>query len=314
VLTSSPTPGALLIRGQLNAQSAKTKVEMEKHAAGVDNVDEITDQRYVTGSAATLLDVYFPSRRHTDKPTLVWFHGGGWLAGDKADASPYFRLIASKGYTVVSVGYSLAPEHTYPVALRELSQSLAYLETNANRLHVNAKRLVLGGDSAGAQLASQLAALTTNASYAHLLGITPALSRAQLSGVVLDCGVYDASPYIDGTDGGGILGFAVATLMWSYTGTKDKSAPVFKQLSTIDYVTAEFPPAFISGGNADPLTDGQARPLAAKLTRLGIPVTTRLYAADHRPKLEHEYQFHLDLPDARDTLRATEAFLAALPG
>ena len=74
---------------------------------------------------------------------------------------PYFELIAAQGYTVIAVDYSLAPAATYPAALRQLNDALVYLQAQADRLHVDTGRLVLAGDSAGAQLVSQLATLTT---------------------------------------------------------------------------------------------------------------------------------------------------------
>ncbi|MDQ8045035.1 MAG: alpha/beta hydrolase [Patulibacter sp.] len=326
VLTSSPTPGALIIRSALNSQSATTLKAMEKHAAGVENVAVVRDRRYMAGPAAALLDVYTPTvgtsattpapstttpETRTRYPIVVWIHGGGWLAGDKADAAPYFELIASKGFAVVSVNYSLAPEHHYPGPVVEINHALGYLRSHAAALHLDPSRIMLAGDSAGAQLASQVAALTTNPAYATDLGIEPTLPASALRGTVLDCGVYDASPFSAGSKDApkGPLGFAVATLMWAYAGTKDKASPIFRQMSTINDITAAFPPTFITGGNTDPLTAGQSKPLAAKLRRLGVPVTTRFFPDDHEPKLEHEYQFDLDTADGRATLDATIAFL-----
>lgn len=73
-------------------------------------------------------------------------------------------------------------------------------------------------------------------------------------------------------------------VVWMHGGTRS----VMSQMSTIDQVTAAFPPAFISGGNGDPLTDRRSRPLAAKVQRLGVPVSTLLFPPGHEPSLAHE--------------------------
>ncbi|MDO9353562.1 MAG: alpha/beta hydrolase, partial [Solirubrobacteraceae bacterium] len=168
VLTSSPAPGAALIREQLNAQSVGLRDDMAaivNRDARVRNVSVVQDQPYRPGDAQALLDVYSPGvavgEAAVARPTIVWVHGGGWLAGDKTDWAPYYRLLASRGFTVVSVGYGLAPEHPYPRALKEVNAALGYVTREAPRLRIDPDQLILAGDSAGAQLASQVAALTT---------------------------------------------------------------------------------------------------------------------------------------------------------
>ena len=80
-------------------------------------------------------------------------------------------------------------------------------------------------------------------------------------------------------------------------------------MSTIDFVTKDFPPVYISGGNADGLTWIESIPMAQALQHAEVETTTRFYAADHEPPLPHEYQFHLDLDAAQLSLRDTLAFL-----
>jgi acetyl esterase/lipase len=313
VLTSSPEPGAALIREQLNAQSVGIRDDM---AAIVDrdpavrDVSVVQNQPYRSGDAQALLDVYSPGvavgEATIARPTIVWVHGGGWLAGTKTDWAPYYRLLASKGFAVVSVGYGLAPEHPYPRAVNEVNAALGYVVREARRLHVDPDRLVLAGDSAGAQLASQVAALTTNPAFAKQLAIEPAIEAKRLRGVLLHSGVYDAEPFTDqDVSPGGPVGFGIATLMWAYAGTKDWDSAVFDEMSTIDFVTADYPPTFITAGNDDALTAGQSRPFAMKLQKLGVPTETAFYPPNYRPKLPHEFQFGLDTDAAQDVLQRT---------
>ncbi len=57
------------------------------------------------------------------------------------------------------------------------------------------------------------------------------------------------------------------SVLWAYTGSRERDSAMLRQMSTIDHVTSEFPPTFISGGNADPLTDAHSRPFAAATRR-----------------------------------------------
>jgi acetyl esterase len=240
---------------------------------------------------------------------VIWTHGGAWISGNKSDYAPYYQLLAERGFTVVSLDYSLGPERTYPTPVHQLNEAHAYVVANAERLHVDPSRIVLAGDSAGAQLSSQLAALVTNPEYARELDITPALRPEQLRGVVLNCGIYDVEKM---TGGSGIVGWGAGQSLWAYTGSRDfEDSTAIGQMSTMRHVTDGFPPTYISGGNGDPLTDKQSKPLAAELGGLGVEVTTVFYPEDHEPALPHEYQFDLDNEDGTRALERTVEFLKA---
>jgi hypothetical protein len=105
-------------------------------------------------------------------------------------------------------------------------------------------------------------------------------------------------------DGLAAWGFKVA--LWAYTGTKEWSElPSGATMSTIEFVTEDFPPTYISGGNGDGLTWLQSIPMAQRLAELEVPVTELFWPAPHEPELPHEYQFHLDRPEAQEALAAT---------
>jgi acetyl esterase/lipase len=281
-------------------------------------VSSIIDQPYRDGDKDARLDVYFPMEADQPGmrlPTVIWTHGGAWISGHKDDAAPYFQLIAIEGYAVISLDYSLAPDETYPTPIHQVNDALAYVQQNADRFHVDVDRIVLAGDSAGAQITSQVATLVTNPAYAAELGLTPSLQPAQLRGVILHCGIYDMVAFKEGGELPGdtlatrVLGWGIRTVLWAYTDSRDPDDTLLRQMSSINHVTSDFPPTFISGGNGDPLTDDHSRPLATKLQGLGVEVTTLFYSPDHEPSLGHEYQFNLDDADAQNALTQTLAFL-----
>lgn len=303
----TPWPAALLIRALFEDDARKTVDEMQRHAPGEDAVDVRTDLSYRAAGVAQRFDVFTPAGTAAPRPTVIWIHGGAWISGTKRNVAPYARLLAERGYTVVTLDYTVSPEVVYPRALLQLNAALAYLVEHAEELHIDPDRIVIAGDSAGANLTSQLATLATNADYARRVGIAPSLTPAQLRGVMLNCGIYDVSG-IPKEPGLGGWGFRIA--LWAYIGSKNWSVhPGGREMSTLDFVTADFPATWISGGNADPLTPRQSERMAAKLQDLGVDVTALFYPEDHEPALPHEYQFHLDFADARTALDSMVAFL-----
>jgi acetyl esterase/lipase len=211
---------------------------------------------------------------------------------------------------VASLNYTVAPDATYPTAVIQLNDALGFIADHAAQYRIDPTRIVLAGDSAGGQFVSQLATMITNPAYAAQVGIEPTLSPDQVRGVILNCGVYDVKGIPDAPGLGG-WGFRVA--LWAYLGTKDwAGTPGDRDMSTIDDVTADFPTTWISGGNADPLTATQSKPMAARLTELGVDVTGLFFPEDTTPGLQHEYQFHLDNPNAQKALASTLDWLATV--
>jgi acetyl esterase len=207
------------------------------------------------------------------------------------------------------VGYSLAPGQTYPTQVRQLDAALAYLCAHAGRFHLDPDRIVLAGDSAGAQITSQYAALVTNERYALDAEISPTLPATSLRGGLFYCGIFDFDRYFGAP---GIIGYGTKVATWAYTGNRGTTMlanPALREMSTIRHLTASFPPTFVSGGNADPLTDLQSKPFADALERLGVPVSRLFFPDDHEPGLGHEYQFDLDAPEGQRALRESVAFL-----
>jgi acetyl esterase len=305
----SPWPGAMFLRYVLDLGDARMSQALEKHVPP--GVAVQRDLSYEPGDDDALLDVYYPAKIEGTAQrltTVVWVHGGAWVSGSKTAFEPYMRILAAKGYTVVSVGYSLAPEKTYPVPVRQVNAALGYLTRNADKLHIDPSRLVLSGDSAGAQIAAQVANIISAPDYAATMGITPSIERSQLRGVMLFCGAYDLSL----ADMNGPYRWFLKTVLWSYTGEKNYATdPRFAPASVVRYVTSDFPPAFISDGNADPLLP-QSVEMVRVLTAKGVPVDSLFFPSYYTPALPHEHQFDLDNAAGMLVLTRAEAFLAGL--
>jgi len=304
---ASPWPSALVIRFAMDRGGERVNARLAARVPA--GIIERLDLSYDPADPGARLDVYYPGGTPSgDRPplTLVWIHGGGFISGSKGQVANYVKILASGGYTVVALDYSLAPAATYPTPLYEVNSALAYLQANATDLHVNPERFVLAGDSAGALTAAQVGNLLTSPPYARRLGITPALTPQKLAGLLLYCGPFDALHA-----GKGKPGWFGRTVMWAYSGRRDfTNDPLMPTLAVVDHLTSAFPPSFISVGNADPLAP-QSQTLADRLSALGVRTDTLFFPPDYAPALAHEYQFDLDLPAARLALARSLEFLAS---
>lgn len=304
-LQLTPWPGSMVIRMAFDERAKVVQSDLVKYVP--DGVDVRQDIPYRSGDADALLDVYTPDGVRGSGaalPTIVWVHGGAWISGSKELISNYMRVLAGEGYTAVAVEYTIAPEGQYPLPIEQIADSLGYLDANARAFNVDSSKLILAGDSAGAQIAAQVANVVTSSEYASSIKVESPIEPEQLVGVVLACGAYDLSL----VNAEGSFGWFLDTVLWSYFGARDyKTRPEVASASVVDYLTAKYPPTYITVGNWDPLYP-QSVEFKAKLQGLGVDVQSMIFNPDFRPGLEHEYQFLLN-DQGRFNLQRMDAFI-----
>ena len=188
VWTFSPWPAALLIRALFEQGAAKTVAVMDKYIPRGGVLAQV-NQDYGHAGSDTAFDVFSPASSTGPLPTVVWIHGGAWISGSKDDVDPYAQIIAEHGYTTVTLNYTPSPEATYPTALHQLNTALGYLVQHSADYRIDPNRIVIAGDSAGANLASQLATEVTSPDYANLVDVHPSITAQHLRGLVLNCGI-----------------------------------------------------------------------------------------------------------------------------
>lgn len=222
--------------------------------------------------------------------SIIWTHGGGFLSGNKGQIENYAKILASKGYVVFCLDYSIAPEKKYPTPVIEINKALQYISTHHQKYFADKNFIVLAGDSAGSMISAQVANIITNPEYSTIMKIQPGIDSEQLKGLLLYCGFYDLNLIIEN----GSSGFFLKTVAWSYFGKKDfKIDESLKTASVGNYLTKKFPPVFISAGNTDPLLY-QSEFFTQKLKDNGIKTHTLFFEKNLSPGLNHEYQFKMD--------------------
>lgn len=123
-------------------------------------------------------------------PVLLWLHGGGWSLGSLASYDPLCRALADEaGIAVLALDYRLAPEHRFPAAIDDAWQTLRWLIREGAALGVDARRIAVGGDSAGGNLAATVALMARDAGMV--------LSQQLLIYPAVDCleELSEAAPY-----------------------------------------------------------------------------------------------------------------------
>ena len=301
----TPWPAVALITYAFAKGARVSEAALEKHVPSGIVVQR--DIAYGEGKNETF-DLYYQQEANAPRPTIVWVHGGGFVAGNKSHIANYMKILAGHGYAMIAVEYSRGYGTTYPKPVQQVDAALGFIVRNATNLKVDPAKIVLAGDSAGAHIASQVAMVTTNPAYAGAIGIAPQLKTNQLLAMILFSGVYDPSA----VNPKGNRGWLLKAMLWAYSGVKDFRADErFKPMSVTNNVTGAFPPTFISSGNGDPF-EPQAAALAQKLARLGVRVDSLFFPADQVPPVPHEYQFNLDEPAGQEALNRMLAFLSAI--
>ena len=259
-----------------------------------DGVTECRNISYGSHGKWSLLDVYYPDGTTAPLPTIVSIHGGGYVYGTKEVYRRYGLDMARRGFAFVNFNYRLAPEWRFPAPLYDTNAVMEWICRNAHRYHLDPGRIILVGDSAGAQLASQYAAIATNADYAALFPIQ--VPRITLRCLGLNCGMYDAQAQAASPRKG---------LALDYIGKElPDDDPRFRVLQAI---TDRYPPAYITTACHDFLRSC-AEPMYEYLKTKGIPVQWKCYGAEEDETIGHVFHVNILLEEAKQCNDDSAAF------
>ena len=247
-------------------------------------ITECRNISYGSHGKDNLLDVYYPMGTLDPLPTIVSIHGGGYVYGSKEIYRRYGMDMARRGFAFVNFNYRLAPAWRFPTPLWDTNAVMEWICKNAARYHLDPSRIILIGDSAGAQLASQYAAIATNPDYAALFHMTvPGITIRALG---LNCGMYDMEERAKGPRKG---------LALDYLG-KEVSGddPRFRVL---DAIGADYPPAFITTACNDFLRP-YAKPMYELLLSRGVRAEWKCYGTEEDKTIGHVFHVNIPLPEA----------------
>lgn len=259
LLATPPDPAAPPISALPIAQvRATTKAEL----LGIDTPGPemgVHDERIPVPGASVAVRIYRPTDAPpTEAAALVYFHGGGWVQCDLDTHDSVCRLLAHhSGVVVASVGYRLAPEHPFPTPFDDAVAATRWFVANAPRLGVSKRRIAVGGDSAGGNLAAAVTQATRDLALRFQLLLYP----------VVDLTSEHESRRLFGK------GFWLDNMAF-YTAAyaprpEDRRDPRASPLWAADL--SGLPPARIVTAGYDPLRD-EGRAYADRLTAAGVAV------------------------------------------
>ena len=184
--------------------------------------------------------------KSTTLPVIFYIHGGAWCGGDKFGYTKYCKRLAENDYLVVNINYRLMPKVSVRTCVADVIKAIDYFTENTSQIlndaglscNADLNNVYLIGDSAGAHIASLIAAKATCGELKL---------KCNISALGLYYGVYafenishDPSPIMTGLD-----------KYWKsiYVNTQ----PIYKSISTVNYITDKFPPTFMTSGEIDKL-------------------------------------------------------------
>jgi acetyl esterase len=227
----------------------------------------VADVRLLVFDDALAVRAYRPVLAET-LPALVFFHGGGWTIGDLDTHDVLCRQLAvGARCAVFSVDYRLAPEHPFPAAVEDCYRATRYVFCHAEELDIDAGRIAVGGDSAGANLAAVVALMARDEGGPPLacqLLIYPATDqRCQMPSHE-----RNGQGYLLTTEG--IRYFRASYLPDAKDRIDWRASPLLAASH------ARLPPAFLLTAGYDPLVDEGAA-YARRLAAAGVNVAHREY-------------------------------------
>jgi acetyl esterase len=126
---------------------------LEKYVGELVSMAKV-DEIYISGPTSELPVRFYRPQLTQNMPAIVIFHGGGWVARNIKLFEAQHRLLAQEsGCVVIAVNYQKSPEHKFPIPHDDCYFALKWAIQNATKLGLDAERIGVAGDSAGANLA-----------------------------------------------------------------------------------------------------------------------------------------------------------------
>lgn len=315
--------GLRALRTRLLEEAAYHGLEVVGKIQGRASRDHVRVQRNVpylgTGRRSHRLDVYVPEGRTGPLPVVLYIHGGGFMWCSKETHFIPAQAFARAGFVVFNINYRLAPRNPFPAAIEDVCEAALWVKDNAARFNGDASRLVVAGESAGANL---VCALTLACCSPRPEPFAKAVYDAKILPrvVIPACGVLQVTEPSRHWARRRLPGVAKRVMhmlpdayapQWSrphYAEELDLVDPLHAFEGNYRF-TRPLPGFFVPVGTADPLLDDTRR-LAAALHRRGTPHEARYY-----PGEIHAFHFMLWRKAAQqcwtDTLRFIDQRLSA---
>jgi acetyl esterase/lipase len=229
---------------------------------------------YITATGYdSKLDVYKRRDSAGAQPTLVFYHGGGWIGGTKEASFMSVVPWLEMGWNVVNVEYRMARVAPAPAAVEDAVCALRFVVEKAKDYGIDANRIVLSGESAGGHLALAVGMIPESAGFSRACagGAFRGLETTvpKVAAIINWYGITDVAEMLDGPNG---RNYAA-----QWVGAPPNRTDLARSVSPLTYVRAGLPPILSIQGDADPIVPySQNVRLRDALTKAGV--TNELFA------------------------------------
>ena len=232
------------------------------------------NQTYLTASGQDLkLDVYLPVKK-SDKPlpVVMYFHGGGWVAGRREGAALSAMPYMEMGFAFVNVSYRLGKVAPAPAAVEDTLCALQWIGRNAKKYNFDLSRVVTTGDSAGGHLALATAMIPADSPLTRQCAANePSWSgpyqnvAPKVAAVINWYGITDVADMLQGPN---VRSYAVA---WFGSMPEPERQALARAVSPLSHARAGGPAVLTIHGDADPLVPyAHGVRLKAALDKAGV--------------------------------------------
>jgi acetyl esterase len=282
---------------EVGPQAARAAMKMSIFRKGNTPIGKVEDRTIPGPGGELAVRIYTPLTTSSNVLAgLVFFHGGGFVLGDLDTHDDLCRVLANEsGFRVVSVDYRLAPEHPFPAAVDDCFAATKWVAANAATLGIDAKRLAVGGDSAGGNLAAVVSQLARDDG--------PQIAFQLLIYPVAQLGAPDTPSMRENAKGYFLEKEGMDWFTRLYAPDKDsRHDPRLSPLQAKDL--SGLPPAYVITAGFDPLRD-EGRDYADALDKAGVSITYVNY-----PGMVHGFfSMRSLIPKAREAVAAAAAAL-----
>jgi len=217
------------------------------------------------------LDLYLPKNRTNPTPTLILFHGGGWVDGQKERNVLYLLPYLAMGWSAVNVEYRTGHQSPAPAAVEDTRCALRWVGYHAREYSLDPSKFVLTGTSAGGHLSLITGMLPANTVFDRQCTIqgndrwnTATVPEPKVAAIVNWFGISDVADLLDGPN--------ARNYVREWFGSMSNAEQLAKQVSPINYVRAGLPPIItIHGENDDIAPYNHSVRLHAALDKAGVP-------------------------------------------
>jgi acetyl esterase len=277
------------------------------NAQPIDTVDYAIDIDYLgDGRSSHRLDVITPraTTPGAGLPVYVYFHGGGWTSGDKKPLTKYAASQALGGMVVVNANYRLAGKFQMKHMLQDANSVLGWVRSHIEAYGGDPLRIIVGGDSAGGQIASLVTSATTTPELANHYDFEPAIDRSSIRGLVQHCTFADFNIVFER---GFIMSLDFVRMLLPNNGRGAPLDEAARYLSPIEWVNEQHPPTLITSSVRDFLYRANTN-FAARLRSVNVPVET-LFLGKEARNARHTWQQNALYPESQAVYSKLHSFV-----